>query len=329
MKYKFKLTERENVNWESISSCYDYLPYKSKYWNSYLNNNFNVKEYVLEITDDENLIGFFIGVKIKKIFTIIAAPFEGLYTPFQGLTMLKEITIQQRIELYKSLKKFLFDSKECSFFQVCDWHLELPHVAHAEIPFEVHKGYLLDIRESAEVILSKMGSSARNPIKASKNRRLIIKEPDNFDSYARTYFEQLVDVFKKQNKKPTHSFDEIFNQITFLHQQDKIFALEILNEDGIPLASTFFIYEKDIAFWLGAASFSKYQKLSPNEPLMYQAIIGLKNIGINFIEMGGGRNYKEKYGPIPYVKPKIVFAKYRLLHQAKQLAKYLYYKINQ
>lgn len=326
--YSFTIVNIDNIPWDKIESCYDHNVYKSKAWFNYLRSAYKVSPYILEIGNNNGLVGYFVGYRFKRLFNIIGSPFEGFHTPFQGLNLITEVSQNTRIEIYNELINFVFNQKHCSFFQVDDFQLDLAYVANSELKYNLHKGYLLNLEQSIDDIFKNMSGSAKKPIKAAKHRDIIINVVDDVERFIENYYEQLTDVFKKQNLKPFHSKSDIGDQIRILFEAKKILMLEAVNSLNESLATIYYAYENSLAFLVGFASYSKYQKLSMNEILMFESLIRLKELGITTLEFGGGRKYKEKYGPIPYVKPQIYAAKYNALIWLKKAGKVIYYKFS-
>lgn len=325
--FSFKIIDRKGIDWEKIESCYDHTVFKSQKWINFLIDTQNVEPFVVEIIQKDKLIGFFIGEKFKKIFTIVSSPFEGWSTSFQGLNMLNPISIKMRVGIYEELIKYLFDQKICSFFQSSDWQLDLAHVAHSGLKFEILKGYYLDLSKSEKEIFDNMSSSAKDPIRKAKKNNITVKIPKETSSYLDVYYAQLLDVFGKQGLKPTHNLKDISLMVNTMVQSNKILMMESVSTEGIGMASGFFLYDNDFAFYAGGASFQRFQKLCPNEILIFEALKGLKELGVRTVEFGGGRRYKEKYGTTPYVKPRIVASRYPSLYVLKSVSKRFYYEL--
>jgi len=173
--YHFKKIEISDIPWDKIESCYDHIVFKSKAWVGYLIQNKKITPFILGIYKEERLLGYFIGSKFKFIFTVIASPFEGWTTPFQGLSMVDSVSVNQRIEIYKELIQFLFKSGECSYFQATDFQLEVANVAHSTLKYEIYPSYILDLTPKIEELFRNMNSGARRQIKASQGRGIIIR----------------------------------------------------------------------------------------------------------------------------------------------------------
>ena len=328
MKYNFDVVALTDIPWEEMALCYDHTVFKSKNWASFLQEFYKVNPFVVSITEKEKLIGWFYGQKIKKMgVSMVVSPFEGWSTSFQGLTMLKEISINQRLDIYEELISWIFEKKHGFYIQISDWQLEVAECMHRNFNIEITKGYVLDLTKNKDELYRNMSySSVRYSINKAIKSGVVIKELNNADEYANEYYKQLSEVFSKQGLTPTHSKEQTAVMLNHTYPNN-ILAFYAEDVEGQPIASAFFPYAGNYGFFSGAASYLSAQKLCPNEPLMWKAIETLKERGVKYMEFGGGRRYKEKYGPTAYVKPKLVYAKNSWLIPAKSFAKSSFYDL--
>ena len=310
--YKFRLVKKEAIPWNMIEGCYDHTVFKSQLWMNFLTVSQGIDPFIVEIIDNNQQIGFFIGEKFSKLFSIVASPFEGWTTSYQGLSMLIPVSVDERINIYKCLITFLFDSRICSVFQASDWQLEMDAIEKSGLRFDVIKGCKLDLTKTIEELYKKFSSSScQYAIRKSQKNGVIIQEAKKIDQFINHYSKQLAEVFNKQHLKPTYTVDRIRALIENLKNSSKILLLEAVSLDGICLATGIFVGDnKQVYFW-GGASYTKYQHLCPNEPIIYEAIKYWKRRGFTFFDLGGIRKYKEKYGPDYFEKPKIIASKYQ------------------
>ena len=311
-----------------MALCYDHTVFKSKNWANFLREYYKINPFVVAVYEKDKVAGYFYGQKIKKFgVQIVASPFEGWSTSFQGLSMYKEITVNQRLDIYEELIPWLFKNRQCSYFQVSDWQLEVAECLHRDFTIELMNGYVLDLSKDKEELYKKMSySSVRYSINKSKKKGVEVKEISEINQYVHEYYQQLEEVFHRQGLKPTHSKEQTTAMLKNTLYENML-ALYADNNEGQSLASAFFPYGGNYGFFSGGASYQSAQSLCPNEPIMWSAIETLKDKGVKYLEFGGGRRYKEKYGPIPYVKPKIIAAKQSWLIPAKSFAKSSFYGV--
>lgn len=324
--YNFNKLTQDQIPWEVMSMCYDHTVFKSKQWADFLKEYYKIQPFVIAVSEKEQIIGYFYGQQIKRMgIKIVASPFEGWSTSYQGLTMLSPISINKRIDIYEELIPWLFKNKYCSFFQVTDWQLEVPECAHRDVNFELIKGYVLDLTLTEEELYKNMSySSVKYCINKANKNGVKINIANDIKQYAKDFYTQLSEVFVKQGLKPTHTEEQTYCMLnhTLPNQMIALFATD---REGNTIATAFYPYDGFFGFFSGAACFHSARNIYPNEPLMWEAIKELKNRGVKQMEFGGGRRYKEKYGPVPYVKPKLIAAKYPWILTAKNMAKSSYY----
>lgn len=326
---KFRLLSDNAIPWGKIERCYDSTPYKKEKWANFLFNTQKVKPWVVEITYGNNhILGWFYAQRIKRFgIPMVVSPIEGWTTSYQGLSLKKEITTSERVELYENLIQWLFRNNHCWYVQVSDWQLELEEVKN-RFYYDVLLGYRLTLKKDFETEIYKnfKEKSAKYSIKKARKSGIEIRHAYDANSFAENYFTQLVEVFGRQGLKPTYSKSRIIELCKALTPDRDILLLEAyLPKSEKCIATGLFLKDENLAIYFGAASFGEYQKLCPNELLMNDAIKWLNEQGVKEMEFGGGRKYKEKYGPIPFQKPKIMVAKYPILITMKRLAKKSYY----
>lgn len=324
----FRVLKEEQIVWSDIETCYDSTIYKTKAWADFLYKSQNVRPYVIEISQNEKKVGYFYGQKIKRFgISMLVSPFEGWTTAFQGLSMLNIITVEERIEIYKNLVSWLFKNKECLFFQVRDWQLKENDV-EGIFNYENVFGYKLDMRQDFDTVIYKnfKEKSCKYSIKKALKNGVKVRQTSNIVQFAENYYNQLIEVFSKQGLKPTYEKKRIIDLAeSLLLGKDILLYEAYLDDDKTCIATGIFVRNENLAVYYGAASCRKYQKLCPNELLMYTAIKEIHNLGTKEMEFGGGRKYKEKYGTIPFYSPRIIIAKYSILLKLKNLAKKVYY----
>jgi hypothetical protein len=330
MNYNFNVVEGKNINWEKIHSCYDHTVFKSKEWIDFLIESQNIKPLIVEIFDENKQLGYFVGERFKKIFKIVASPFEGWTTDYQGLSMLVPISKEVRINIYENLIQFLFQKGICSLFQASDWQFDMDTIQNSKLKFEVVKGYKLDLTKTEEQIYKNFSnSSCQYAIRKSQKNGVKIIETDNTDEFIDNYYAQLSEVFKKQNLRPTYKKDRIIALIENLKHSGRILLLEAKSPDKNCLATGIFVGDNNLAYYWGGASYTKFQNLCPNEPLIYEAIKIFKKRGYREFDLGGIRKFKEKFGPDYFEKPKIIASKFNGIIKLKNLAKKTYYGLRE
>ena len=114
-------------DWAAIAKSDSYTCFHTKEWSLYLKQT-GKTPFILSLDKGETRIGYFIGVLRKLGLKLIGAPTDGTGTFTQGLCMLIDIPIEQRIKLYQTLWQWVVDNHIASYLQICDWQLNRKRV---------------------------------------------------------------------------------------------------------------------------------------------------------------------------------------------------------
>ncbi len=324
--YKFELLDEGRIPWDSIHGTYDSTIYKTKEWLTYLNKWKGIPAFVVQITKDENDIGYFVGEIVKQVVKIVGSPFEGTGTAHQGLSMLVNISNEERIIIYKELSKWVFKNHYALFVQIEDWQLSVED-CEGKVKYSPVDGYLIDLNKTEDELFHNLhSSSCRYSINKSRKQGVVIRETFDVKRFVEIYYDQLIEVFAKQGLTPTYGIECVHALVDSLYP-NRILLLEAVSQEGDVLATGLFPGDENLAVFWGGASYQRYQKLCPNEPLIWEGIIKWKSRGTRTFDMCGIRQYKLKFGPELYTKTKIYFSKYPGLLEMKNLAKKAYYGI--
>lgn len=326
--YEFKRLEPP-YPWSRIESCRDHHVFKSQAWTEHLCRRLGLEIFIIEISQKGGVVGYFIGERFKRFYTVVGSPFDGWETPFQGCSFLIDITSKQRSGVYQELIPWILDRKYCDYLQISDWDLNVEQVIHTKLRFQLQPGYYIDLTQSQDEILGAMYKSTKGQIRKIFKpdfSAFTIEKVSDFDRFIKHHYRQLVDVFEKQGLTPTHSEQFLADSILDMAAQGKVVAYEVY-VGSKSVASCYRYYDGRMGFAIAAASYREYQHLYLNEALYYTALMDLKEKGIEVFECGGGRTYKEKYGPRPYVRPRLFAARHSYIITLRNLAKWGYYKM--
>lgn len=324
--YSFSLLDFNDIPWEIINGSPDHNVFKSKEWFEFLKKAKNAMPFIIRIEKQSEIVGFLLSIKINKWgIKIVASPFEGYTTWFQGISFIKECSIDEKFIVYNSLIEFLFNKNHCWVFQARDFSLYNISLPEGGI-FENKNALILDLTKDIKEIYNKFSySSCKYSIRKAQKLGVIIQEPKNLNEFVNNYYSQLLDVFSKQNLKPTYSIKRVETLVEELYPSGQLLLLEARSPEGNCIATGIFPGVNKLANFWGGASYREFQYLNPNEPLIFEAIKIWKSRGIEKFEFGGGGNYKKKFGPEINQYVKAVAYKYPILRSFKQIAKGLFY----
>ena len=143
--------------------------------------------------------------------------------------------------------------------------------------------------------MASMEGSCRRNIRKAVRCGLRIRECKD-DTFVDHYYAQLEDVFAKDGLVPTYGKKRVRALMRHLLPEAKVLPLQAIDAEGNCIASMITVASNDSAFLWGSTSWRRFQYLRPNELLMWSSIQHWKSRGIKKLDMGGGGEYKRKYG---------------------------------
>ncbi|MCG8582524.1 MAG: GNAT family N-acetyltransferase [Bacteroidales bacterium] len=280
----------------------------------------NAESVIAEVLCDEEVHGYFYGLIIKRYgLRILGSPFPGWTTSYMGFHLHKSIN---STDLLSSLKQFAFNDLKCIHIEIMDRHLKPEDFVSANYQYRIQPGFEVNLLKNEDEIFNNFKSSCRRCIrKADKNGVKIEIAQDK--AFAKDYFTQLQEVFAKQNLVPTYSIKRIETLIDNLLPTGKLLLLRAKDREGKCIATGIFPAYNDTMFFFGGASYTRYQILRPNEAIQWFAMRYWKQKGISKYDMGGGGDYKLKYGGQEVTVPWGRISKYPILERLRNIGQHV------
>lgn len=277
---------------------------------------------IARLEDAGTTLGFFTGVLIKRMgFNILGSPFPGWTTPYMGLNLSPGVS---RHVAVTALLPFVFHDLKCHHLEIADPYLDREDML--KLGFQVRKGqtFRSDLTLTEDELFANMDSACRRCIRKAAKSSVTIEEASG-DGFAGEYYQQLLDVFAKQNLKPTYGQQRVESLIRRYHPTGDLLLLRARDAEGRCIATGIYPGFNKISFFWGNASLRQHQHVRPNEALHWHAMKHWKERGMEWHYWGNGGEYKRKYGG-----EEISFMEYRLsrgtmIAIARDTAKTLYF----
>jgi CelD/BcsL family acetyltransferase involved in cellulose biosynthesis len=180
-------------------------------------------------------------------------------------------------------------------------------------------GFEIDLTQSEPALMANMEGSCRRNIRKAVRCGLRIHECKD-DAFVDHYYSQLEDVFAKDGLVPTYGKKRVRALMRHLLPEAKVLPLQAIDGDGNCIASMITVASNDTAFLWGSSSWRRFQYMRPNELLMWSSIQHWKSRGIRKLDMGGGGEYKRKYGGYEISVPWLRASKYVGLESLRSTA---------
>ncbi|HWS39189.1 MAG TPA: GNAT family N-acetyltransferase [Actinoplanes sp.] len=125
-------------------------------------------------------------------------------------------------------------------------------------------------------------------------------------AFADEFYDQLRDVFAKQNLVPTYSVERVRSLIRHLGPAGRLLLLRARDGDGRCIATALLPWHHRTMYFWDGASHRAHQHLRPNETLIGYAMRWARERGVTEFDFVGGNSYKQKYGTtevaVPWVR---------------------------
>ena len=298
---------------------YEQTIYTTYPWVMFLVKNQKAEPVILEILDRGELVSVFVGLIITKFgVRILGSPFEEWFTEEMGFILIKDCDFGKCIE---SVKEYAFKKLRCLYIQITDnkiFEKDIP----AGITYEMNKSLQIDLRRTEEEIFSSFRKEARRKIRRFEKNDAVLKEVDFDEKFAKTFYDQLEDVFAKQDLQPNYSLQKVMDIVeAFKDDPEKILAMQVYTPDNICIASAIYLLYGDWCYTLASASYREYQHYNPNEIIRWHGIQYCKNHGSKYYNLCGYTDHKMKFSPELVDVPTIIIYKYKALVYLKERAK--------
>jgi CelD/BcsL family acetyltransferase involved in cellulose biosynthesis len=316
---KLERLELDRVDWRGLDAFEDRLLFQTREWLEFVRRTQDAEPVVAAVLDEQGSVaGYFTGLVVKRFgVRILGSPFPGWTTAYMGFNLRPGV---ERRDAAQALVPFAFRELRCLHLELKDRFLEqddlhgLGFEASPSVTFEV------DLQPPEEDIFGRMTSACRRAIRKSEKEGVVVEEASG-EEFADEYYAQLEDVFVKQSAVPTYDVSRVRELIRAIHPTGRLLLLRARSADGTAIATGIFPAMSTTAYFWGGASWREYQIVRPNEAIFWQAIRYWKAKGISVLDMGGGGDYKRKYGPVELSVPHFRKSRVRGLGTLRELAR--------
>lgn len=296
---KLSRVDLDEVPWRELDALPDRAIYQTRQWIEFVADAQNAQPLTAKLTSNGKTVGHFAGLTFKRMgIPILGSPFPGWTTGYMGFTFLTDVPKSEALEC---LLRFAFDELGCWHVEFMDRLFEEKDGAELGLIKGDYISYVTDLTQSEEVLYRNMTDSCRWSIRKSERYGVRIEEA-NDEAFADEYYEQLKEVFAKQNLLPTYTSDRVKKLIQHI-PRSQLLLLRARDSSGACIATALYPGMNQMAHMWGNASVRAELHQRPNEALHWYAMLYWKKRGVRLFDWGGGGTYKEKYGVAPFNLP--------------------------
>lgn len=269
------------------------------------------------LMNDNAVAGYFCGMVVRKFgIPMLGSPMPGWTTAYMGTNLFNGIPRQFALQ---AITRFAFRELGCVHVEMMDRRLTPEDARELGFRTRLFDGFEIDITQSEAALMANMEGSCRRNIRKAVRCELRIRECED-DSFVDHYCAQLADVFAKDGLVPTYGKKRVRALMHYLLPEGKVLPLQAIDPEGNCIASMLTVASNDTAFLWGSTSWRRFQYLRPNELLMWASIQHWRARGIRKLDMGGGGEYKRKYGGYEISVPWLRVSKYAGLESLRATA---------
>lgn len=309
------------LDWGALDRFEDRTVFQTREWLDFIAETQNATPVVAEVKDGLSLVGYFTGLVIRRMgIRILGSSFPGWTTPYIGFNLVPGVSRQEAL---KALELFAFHELGCLHLEVSDRGFVPSDGGQLGFTIDAYRSYETDLRQTEEEIFNHMTSACRRCIRKAEKSGVTIQEAHD-EGFAAEYYEQLKDVFSKQNLVPTYNLERVRSLVRHLLPSGRLLLLRAIDPGGHTIGTGIYPGLNKVAQFWGNASFRRSQHLRPNESLHWYAMRYWKARGVTVFDWGGGGEYKEKYGGKPISVPWFRKPRYRFLGIMRREAKRIF-----
>jgi CelD/BcsL family acetyltransferase involved in cellulose biosynthesis len=291
--------------WADRATYDDRLIFHTEQWLRFVAETQRAEPVLATVTDGPRTVGHFTGLVTKRYgLRILGSPMAGWTTSYVGFNL--DPAVPRRAAL-EALMPFAFGELGCAHLEIRDRGLTEPDLEGLGLRWAAAPTAVIDLSPPEDTLFAAMASACRRNIRKAAKSGVVIEEAQLDDeAFADDFYNQLRDVFAKQNLVPTYSIDRVRALIRNLAPAGQILLLRARDPEGRCIATAVLPwYHRTMYFWGGASS-REDQHLRPNEALIWHALRWAKERGVTEFDFVGGNSYKAKYGttevPVPWAR---------------------------
>lgn len=295
------------------------LVFQTQDWLRFLERTQGGEPVVAAVERDGEVVGWFTGMVVRRFgVRILGSPFPGWTTGSMGFDLDRGVS---RSEAVEALVRFAFGDLRCLHLELKDRSLAAGDVAGIGFETRWTTTFDVDLTADEETIFGRMTSACRRNVRQAERKGVVVEEVQGDSSFAEEYHAQLVDVFAKQSLPVPYGADRVRALIECLGE--RVLLLRARGPDGEQAATGIFPGCGASAYFWGGASFREHQWLRPNEAIFWHAMREWKQRGAEVLDLGGGGEYKRKYGAVEVCVPFFRRSRHRVLGRARDVAEQL------
>lgn len=283
-----------SVDWATLDAYPDRVIFQTREWIDFVARTQRAEPVVAAVLDGGGTVGYFTGLIVRRFrIPILGSPFPGWTTSSMGFNLMPGVS---RRDAARALGDFAFGRLGCFHLELKDRALDRDDLHGLGFDCSPTVTFEIDLTREEDELFSAMTSACRRAIRKGAKEGVVVEEARGVE-FADEYYEQLVEVFARQSLRPTYGVSRVRELIRCVEPTGHLLLVRARAPDGRSIATAIFPAMNGVAYFWGGASWRRDQALRPNEAIFWYAMRYWRERGMSTLDMGGGGDYKRKYGP--------------------------------
>ncbi|BEL08220.1 hypothetical protein Q0Z83_064110 [Actinoplanes sichuanensis] len=287
--------------WADRATYPDRLIFHTPEWLRFVAECQNAEPLLATVTADGQPVGHFTGLLSRRFgMRILGSPMAGWTTSYLGFNLRPEVP---RRAALSALMPFAFGEAGAAHLEIRDRGLTPADLGGLGLRWDSAPTAVIDLNPTEDELFGAMASACRRNIRKAEKSGVTIEEADADPAFADEFYDQLRDVFAKQNLVPTYSVERVRSLIRHLGPAGRILLLRARDAEGRGIATAVLPWHHRAMYFWGGASYRSGQHLRPNEAIIWYALRWARARGVTEFDFVGGNAYKQKYGTTEVAVP--------------------------
>lgn len=291
--------------------------YQTRTWLTFLSETQGGEPVIGALKDGRSTVGYFTGLIVTKLgLRILGSPFPGWSSDYMGLNLSSGAI---RTKAIQALIDFAFHDLGCVHLEMMDRSITVRDLHDLKTQHRIYTSYEIDLTRDENALFMNMTSACRRCIRKAGKAGVSIEQAHD-SAFADEYYEQLRDVFARQRLVPPYKVERVRRLIEHIFPTGNLLLLRARDRSGRSIATGIFPHLNGLMYFWGGASRRDDRLLRPNEAIQWHAMKIGKQLGNHLYDMGGGGEYKRKYGGTTIQVPWFRISKYAWVRCAREIA---------
>jgi hypothetical protein len=291
---RFERIPLQPAEWgKALAEFPDRIVFQTPEWLAFLAETQGVEPVLAALKEGNEILGYYTGVIMKKFgLRILGSPIPGASTPYMGFNLRPGVSRRIAVE---ALPDFAFRGLRCAHFELVDAFMKPDDIAGLGLRYKMNPTLEVDLALPEEEIFNRMTKSCRWTVRKAEKNGVVIEEARDA-GFADDVAAQLREVFAKHGLALHFGEDRVRALIRHLQPAGSLLMLRARDSQGRCIGTGIYPCIHNTAFYLIGASWREYQKLYPNELLLWSAMVHWKRRGARVFNMVGNMEFKQKFG---------------------------------